>query len=100
MAKRTFDIELICNLTIEVDDEVTSEAYPGETVLTAHANEQRFIAGTERDDALMHAAITVGVEGRRLSMVDGWADFSDEAVRLVEGHPHWDLISARERITR
>lgn len=95
--KRQYEVEMTCTVTIEVDDEVTSEHYPGETVLTAHLNRERFIEGSTLETALGALAQEVGVDNRSVSRIDGWADFPDEMARSV-GYPHFSVDSVTELV--
>ena len=96
MAKHRYEVVAEITMTVEVDDEVVSDHYPGETVMTAHANPERFVPGTTFEQALYHAAIAVAADGRRLGNVDGWADFPDTAVQAIGAWPSYEMLHVRE----
>jgi hypothetical protein len=88
--KRRYEVEMTCTVTLEVDDEVVSDSYPGETILTAHENRDRFVEGSTLETALFSLACGIGVDGRRTRNLDGWADFPEDAVDS-RGFPDWSL---------
>ena len=75
MARRRYEVELKVTVTVDIDDQVTSEYYEGETLLTAHTNPERFKPGSDHETAIAALAITDGLWHSR----DGWADFPREA---------------------
>jgi hypothetical protein len=86
--KRKYSVTLSIDVDIEIDDEVTSEAYPGETLMTAHLNRDRFTEGATFEDTLTSIAAYVGVDCRDLSRTDGWADFPDGAATAFANYPY------------
>lgn len=95
MTKRFYDVEITATVRLEVDDEITSEFYPGETILTAHANRERFIEGSTVETALTSLAVSLGIDGRDISRVDGWADFPDGAASSSPYAVDWDWTGAQ-----
>lgn len=83
--KRRFEVEVQTTVIVEIDDEVTSADYEGETILTAHENRERFIEGSTFDTAIGSLAIALGINSRTMGNVDGWADFPREAAWGVVG---------------
>lgn len=81
MAKRTYEVELTVSVTVEIDDEATSDSYPGETILTAHTNRERFIEGSTFATSIGSLAQALGINNRRMGNIDGWADFDSQAAQ-------------------
>lgn len=71
MAKRRYEVEVRVTIIVEIDDEITSDYYEGETLLTAHLNRERFNEGATHKDAIGALSITHGL----WHSSDGWADF-------------------------
>lgn len=98
MARRTVSVEASCSFEFEIDDAAVSE-HDGVKIL-----EVLQVRGQGKDNAyyteqatmdglLGHLGIELSVENRRMSSIDGWADFSDEA---ASGHPYgvqWSIES-------
>lgn len=79
--KRRYEVELSVSVLVEIDDEATSNAYEGETILTAHENRERFVEGSTLATAIGSLAQALGLNNRRMGNVDGWADFSEDSAR-------------------
>lgn len=95
--KRQFEVQMTCAVTLEIDDEVVSP-YDGDTILTRHSNvewQRNYYGDIGFDRSLMDLAVQVGIGGRSVGNVDGWADFSDDAASS-HGFPDWELDHVRE----
>lgn len=85
MAKRKIHVEMTCQVTLVVDDEVTTPEYEGETLMTAYLNPDRMVQPANPDHLWLYLAEWCGVRGRRISSIDGYADFPDEALHASSG---------------
>lgn len=88
--KRRYEVELSGTVTVEIDDEATSDYYDGETILTAHLNRERFVEGSTAETSIGNLAIQLGADGRRMGSFDGWADFSEESATAI-GWVDWSV---------
>lgn len=68
MAKRRFDILLMCE--VEIDDEVIAAV--------DHDWRKNFYRLETAEDIVEHVAFNLLVNGANLSQLDGWADKSDD----------------------
>lgn len=99
--KRKFEIELHATVEIEIDDEATSD-WDGLTILQrvdapdAQVDGKRIWSdGATREDLLAILGHEVGINNRDCSRIDGFADFSDDAVRRL-GWPDWHTERVQE----
>ncbi len=95
MAKRRYEVEVRVTIVVEIDDEITSDYYEGETLLTAHLNRQRFKEGATPEDAIGALAITDGLWHSR----DGWADFPRGAYRTLATNAKVDSVTGGEVVS-
>lgn len=84
--RRTYDVTLSVEVTVEIDDEAESEFYEGETILTAHTNPERFVEGSTQKTVIGSLAQALGMDNRRMGSVDGWADFPEDSASAYETH--------------
>lgn len=77
--KRRYEVELSVSVLVEIEDEANSDAYEGETILTAHENRERFVEGSTFGTTIGSLAEALGINNQRMGNVDGWADFPENS---------------------
>lgn len=90
MTLRTYDVALTYSVTVTIDDEVVDPEWGLDAVaMTQHPEWVNAYYEITPERAVAMLAAIVGVDGRSVANVDGWASLHRDA---VQAHTHgWDI---------